>query len=309
MLTYLSIPLAFVAVFAAVVALGRHLSGRPSADQRRAARRLRDLNRDSLPDAAESPSQSRRIGGVVSAVGVWVLRRYGKQTDALRARLSLAGLRRPSATTTFTGAQLVLAGGLAVLAGAVAATGLRSWSQAVLWATVGGTVGFLAPRLILARLIARRQRLVRNALPDALDILVLGTEGGASLNAALQWVTEEVQPVHPELGAEMAAVQNEIQLGLSAGEAVNHLADRCGLPEVKDLASAIRQGERYGASMAKTLRAYSDNARQERQVWAEEMAQKAAVKILFPMLLCIFPAMFIVLLGPAAFQMSRLFAR
>jgi tight adherence protein C len=139
--------------------------------------------------------------------------------------------------------------------------------------------------------------------------MVLSVEGGASLNAAVNWVTEEIQPVHPVLGAEMAIVQREIQLGLSTGEAFRGFADRCGITEARDLAAALLQSEKYGASIAKALRVYTDAAREERQLWAEEVAQKAAVKILFPMLLCIFPAMFIVLLGPAALQMTNLFSR
>ena len=100
-----------------------------------------------------------------------------------------------------------------------------------------------------------------------------------------------------------------MQLGLSVGEAFRTFADRCGIAEGRDLAAALLQSERYGASIGKALRGYADAARQDRQAWAEEVAQKASVKIIFPMLLCIFPAIFIVLLGPAAVQMSRLFAR
>jgi tight adherence protein C len=134
-------------------------------------------------------------------------------------------------------------------------------------------------------------------------------EGGISLVAAIQRVAEELQSVHPELGAEINLLQREIQLGLSPGEALKKLAQRCGLEEVRDLASTILQSEQYGASVAKMFRTYADSYRIERQQRAEEMAQKAAVKILFPTLLFIFPAIFIVLLGPAAFQMAKIFAR
>jgi tight adherence protein C len=111
------------------------------------------------------------------------------------------------------------------------------------------------------------------------------------------------------LGAELLTVQREVQLGLSIGEAVRAFADRCGLAEARDLSVALLQSEKYGASVGRALRTYADSARVERQLWAEEVAQKASVKIIFPMLLCIFPAIFIVLLGPAAMQMSKLFAR
>jgi tight adherence protein C len=150
---------------------------------------------------------------------------------------------------------------------------------------------------------------LRAALPDALDMLVLCLEGGVSFHAAMQRVTDELHAVHPALGEEMSIVQQEILLGLSGGEALRKFAGRCGLPDVRDLSLVLLQSERYGAGLTKALRGFADNVRLQRQQRAEERAHKAGVKILFPTLLCIFPAIFIVLLGPAALQLSRLFAR
>ena len=130
-----------------------------------------------------------------------------------------------------------------------------------------------------------------------------------TLNAAIQRVTDELRIAHPALGLEMAIVQREIQLGLSVGIALRKFADRCGLSDVRELAIVLQQSERYRASLTKALRAYAENSRIERQQKAEERAQKAAVKILYPTLLCIFPAIFIVVLGPAAFQIAKLFVR
>jgi tight adherence protein C len=167
----------------------------------------------------------------------------------------------------------------------------------------------IAPGLWLEQQVAKRHRLLRHSLPDALDMLVLCLEGGVSMTAAFQRVTSELKIVHPVLGAEMSIMQREIQLGLSAGEALKKLAERCGLSEVRDLANVWLQSERFGASMVKTLRIHAETGRQDRQMQIEEQAQKAAVKILFPTLLCIFPAIFIVLLGPAAYQIAALFQR
>jgi tight adherence protein C len=129
------------------------------------------------------------------------------------------------------------------------------------------------------------------------------------MTAAFQRVADELQIVHPVLGAEMNIIQREINLGLSAGESLKKMGERCGMADVRELASVLLQSERFGASMAKALRTHAESWRQERQQRIEELAQKAAVKILFPTLLCIFPAIFIVLLGPAAFQMATLFAK
>jgi tight adherence protein C len=188
-------------------------------------------------------------------------------------------------------------------------TGYLNWQRALLWASAGCALGYLAPGFWLHLQVQKRQRQLRNALPDALDILVLCLEGGVSLQAAIQWVADELPAVHPDLGAEINIVEREMQLGLSAGEALRSFADRCGLSDVRDLASVVLQSERYGASVAKALRIYADTARQDRQQKAEESAQKASVKIVFPTLFCIFPAIFIVLLGPAAFQMAKLFSK
>lgn len=295
----------FLSVAAAVWAVGRYLSVRPSGQQRRVARRLRELHD---PTAAGADERIGWLLAVALRVGRWGSRGHERRQADLRTQLATAGYRQPSAPVYFNAARVAASVAAAAVAGGVSAS-QQGWAFAVLWATAGGAVGFLLPRFVLSRLVAKRQRLIRHALPDAIDIMVLSTEGGVTLQAALDIVAEEIPAVHPVLGAELRTAQREVQFGLSPGEAVRALAERCGIAEARDLAVAIQQGERYGASVAKTLRTYSDTARQERQVWAEEMAQKAAVKILFPMLLCIFPAMFIVLLGPAAFQLSRLFAR
>jgi tight adherence protein C len=174
---------------------------------------------------------------------------------------------------------------------------------------VASGAGMLAPNIWLRSRVKKRQQLLLQGLPDALDMLVLCLEGGVSLMAAVQRVTEELQTVHPALNLELNIVVREIQLGLSAGDALKKMGDRCGLADVRNLASVLLQSERYGASLVKAVRTHSDSWRQERQNQAEEIAQKAAVKILFPTLLCIFPAIFIVLLGPAAFQLASLFSK
>jgi tight adherence protein C len=186
---------------------------------------------------------------------------------------------------------------------------LPSGAKVWLCALAGGAIGMLTPSFWLSARVRKRQRLLHYALPDALDMLVLCLEGGVSLNAAIQRVTDELQIAHPLLAVEMNIVQREMQLGLTAGEALRKFGDRCGLLGVQDLALVLLQSERYGASVTKALRGYVECARVERRQEAEETAQKAAVKILFPTMLCIFPAIFVVVLGPAAFQMAKLFAR
>ena len=299
---------AFIAVTLGTVVLIWSVIDTSSPEQKQALRRLRQLGN---PGSRESADDLRRglFRTAISKLNALVAGNNSKGTGRLRSKLALAGYTKPIATNYFRGTQFVLAVVLAIV-GETAATAIGiSWLKAAVWAVAGGTIGFLIPPWILASKIKQRQQLLRNALPDALDIMVLCSEGGASLNAAIHWVTEEIEDVHPVLGSEMHQIQQEIQLGLSAGDAFRGFADRCEIPEARDLAATLLQSEKYGASVAKSLRTFADAARQDRQVWAEEMAHKAAVKIMFPMLICIFPAMFIVLLGPAAFQMGKLFTR
>lgn len=304
---YLAIAAVFFAVFSGVFLVGKFLAERPTRDQLRAGSRLREMNRSTDVELPETKRGGARLGGTLVAVGAWAA--GGNSSADVRTKLALAGYRAPTATMYYSGLQLFLVAIFSLAAVTVAILLGTSWMKVALAFAGGGAFGLLVPSYLLSSQVKKRQRQLRGALPDALDILVMGVEGGASLNASISWVTEEIQSVHPVLGGELTTLQQEIQFGLSPGEAFRCFADRCGIPEARDLAAALLQSERYGASVAKALRTYSDAARQDRQIWAEEVAQKAAVKIMFPMLLCIFPAMFIVLLGPAAMQMSRLYVK
>lgn len=306
---YLAVGTMFLAVFLGVFAVGRYLAGQPTRDQKRAGHRLRELSRVAEPEAPTTGETTGGLRGMAVALGAWLTARDKKQPTGMAARLELAGYRQPSAVLYFLGLQLILVLALGLACAVTAILFQVSWGKVLLFGAAGSAVGLLVPSLALSSQIKKRQKVLRAGLPDALDIMVLSVEGGTSLSAAINWVTQEIQAVHPLLGSEMLIVEREMQLGLTPGEAFRSFADRCGLAEVRDLTAALLQSERYGASVAKALRAYADSARQDRQMWAEEVAQKAAVKIMFPMLLCIFPAMFIVLLGPAAMQMSRLFVK
>ena len=142
-----------------------------------------------------------------------------------------------------------------------------------------------------------------------MDILVICLEGGLSLPAALKRVSSELKMVHPALAAELGIVQREIQLGRTSGEALRKMGERSDLEEVRSLASVILQSERLGASLVKSLRVHADTLRVKRQQRAEELAQTAATKMLFPTVLFILPAMFVVILGPAVIHIAQVLGR
>jgi tight adherence protein C len=134
---------------------------------------------------------------------------------------------------------------------------------------------------------------------------VICIEGGLSAPGSLKRVASELRTAHPVLATELNIVQREIQLGRTPGESLQQMGSRIDLEEVRSLASVITQAERFGVSLVKSLRVHADSLRLKRQQYAEEMAQKAAIKVLFPTLLFIFPAIFVVILGPAVFQVFQ----
>ncbi|HZV05755.1 MAG TPA: type II secretion system F family protein [Gemmataceae bacterium] len=232
-----------------------------------------------------------------------------EQRGRLRQRLIEAGIYDRHALALLLGVKMLLMAAPLVLSGALGLTGMLSPIRAVFAGILGIGLGMIGPGLWLDYRKNARQTGLRRAMPDALDMLVLCVEGGLSLTGAMQRVTAELKSAHPLLGAEMDLVQREMMLGVSVGEGLQKMAARTDLEELRNLASIIVQSERFGTSVVKALRIHADTLRQQRQQRAEEMAQKAAVKILFPTLLCIFPAIFIVILGPAAFQILTVFSR
>jgi tight adherence protein C len=300
---------AFLAVALCVAAVGRALTDRLSPDRRRVLSRLKALGEP----APTAPTPEPEAGGWHRAVA-WVGERLaggGKSPLAgLRAELEHAGYSHPSAPLYYLGARLTLGAVCLVGVGVLAAVALRMSAQSVaMWSVAGGLLGYVAPALVLSGRVKARQNSIRAALPDALDVMVMCVESGASVAAAVDCVADEFPAVHPLLGQQLALIRHEMQLGQTAGQAFQAFGERCGVIEVRDLAGILTQSEQYGTSVGKALRTHSEAARIERQLWCEGMAAKAAVKIMFPTLLCIFPAMFIVLLGPAAFQMACLFSR
>jgi len=164
----------------------------------------------------------------------------------------------------------------------------------------------LLPGFVINYFKKRRQQSVRRGLPDALDVVVICLEGGLSMSAAFARVAEELGAAYPLLAEEMIIVRRQIELGHTASEAFQHFADRFGLDELNSLALLIGQSERFGTSVVRTLIIQAEGLRLKRYQWAEAQAQKAPLKLIFPTVLCIFPALYIVLMGPAGVRLYQL---
>jgi len=207
----------------------------------------------------------------------------------------------------FLGVKLLLIIVPTLVALAATLAGLLELSDGLLISCTLGIFGVIAPGFWLDWRTAARQTQLRRALPDALDVIVICLEGGLSLAGAVRRVTAELRGAHPLLASELEIVQREVQLGRSTGEALRQMADRADLEELRSLASVVTQSERFGASLVKALRVHAESLRHKRLQYAEEMAQKAATKVLFPTVLFILPALFVIILAPGMIQLLAVF--
>lgn len=266
--------------------------------------RVRELVSTRSGDVLKGPSTPSGWTRLVDSLSSWIPQSKHGQ---LEQRLLHAGCLGPSAVTMYVTAQYVCASLLAAAAGlACLRLGTRSLDLLLLVA-VAGCLGFLLPAFWLRQRKATRQRLFLRSLPDFLDLLVACVEAGLSLEGAIQRISRELDTAHPALAAEIQRVQREMELGTPTDRALQNLAERTDLDPLRTIASACNQARRFGTRLAGALRVQADMLRSHREEAAEETAQKAAVKILMPTLLLLFPATFVVLAGPAAIQIYESF--
>ncbi|HJQ35445.1 MAG TPA: type II secretion system F family protein [Pyrinomonadaceae bacterium] len=231
------------------------------------------------------------------------------QARQLQKKLMQAGWRSTNAPVIFRGVQLAAITGLPALVALVCAVIGRPLGSAVFWIAAGVAAGFLVPRFALDRMVKGRQLRVRWGLADALDLMVVSIESGLGLNASMVRVGEELKVVHPEISEEFEIANLEIRVGREREEALRNLAERTGVDDLRSLVAMLIQADRFGTSIAKAVRIYSDSLRTKRRQRAEQAAQKAAVKLLIPLALFLFPTLFIVVLGPAALNLLDTFGK
>ena len=233
----------------------------------------------------------------------------GAERNRLKNQLIHAGLYRPSAMTVYLGVKLILMLGPVAVGVIAALTQTIPLTKGILFGTLGSGLGLVVPSLWLQRRTSARQLNIRRAIPDFLDVVVICLEAGLSFQAAMQRVHAELESAFPLFTFELNIVLHEVQLGMSTGEALQRFAERSDMPEVRSLATVVVQSERYGASLTKALRVHARALRVKRAHYAEEKGQKASVKIVFPTILFIFPAIFIVILGPAMIQIYAMMSK
>ena len=279
-----------------------------------------------LASAAANPARRRLSGlmgaaqhgegGAATTVAAMVrpLARYlmptsGKERDAMEDRFAKAGLSSPNAMPVFYGVKAL--GAVTLLALWMLSADLLpklTTNQVMFYAVLAAFLGMMLPNFVLNRLIERRQRALRNAFPDALDLLIVCVESGLGLVAALQRVASELEVSHPELAAEMARINAEIGAGMERDQALRNLAERTGLEDIRGLVGLLIQSMRFGTSVADALRVYSEEFRDKRMQKAEEIAATLGTKMIFPLIFCFFPSFFLIAVGPAAIRLVQAFA-
>jgi tight adherence protein C len=301
-----SLPIILIAFFMAASvagAVGLFLSGR----NRRLEARLQSLSENGGP-AAKVETASPIAAAVKRALpkmGQSLVPDNDGERSKLKTRLIQAGLYGQQAMAIFLGVKMLLMIAPAVIGLILGSLGLFPLMYGLLFGACASMIGTIGPSFWLDRRKKQRQGTLRRALPDACDLIVICMEGGLSLAGALRRVVGELRTAHPLLADELNIVQRKVQLGEPLASALSSFAARCDLQELRTLASVVKSAEKFGSSMVKALLSYSEAIRLQRQQKAEEMAQKASTKVLFPTLLFIFPSILIIILGPAAIQLTE----
>lgn len=284
----------------------------PSSGTRTVKRRLKEVRnrtggRKAAQEEARRHRRRERLQRFLETVGQRLTGEDEESRESMRKRLVRAGYRHPNALAIFMASRVVVAVGLAVASLSLAGVWADDPSQAFLWVAFGGLLGWMLPYMVLKRKLKARQSEIQNALPDALDLMVVCVEAGLGVNQALQRVADEIDRVSDTLSEELTLVTLEIRAGTPRSDALRHFGERTGLSDVRAFVSMLIQTERFGTSVADALRIHADELRDKRRQRAEEEAAKAGVKILIPLVLFLLPAIFVVLVGPAVFPLMEAF--
>jgi tight adherence protein C len=267
----------------------------------------------STPEQREIRRLSQRGDGVLAqlqlaeAPAVWVKRfqqlvpKSPKEMTKLRRRLATAGYYSLSASVAYAASETLMpfvVGGISLLT-----FGFSRWYFALL----GAAVGFVLPSLWLGRKTAQRQKQIRNGLPDALDLMIVCIEAGSGIDQAIMKTSDELDITYPALAEEMRLVTTEMRAGKPRIDAFKNFASRTKVDEVRSLVSMLVQTDRFGTSIAQALRTHAQVSRTKRRQAAEEKAAKIGVKLVFPLVFCLFPALYVAILGPAVVEYFKLF--
>jgi tight adherence protein C len=263
-------------------------------------RRLRNL---ATAGAAAGPAGSVALtdsaGGVTKKVSAFIPK-SPKDMTKLQRRLARAGFPKPGVAVVYSLSEMVLP---IVLGGSVFM--YFGTASSVIFALLAAVIGYALPGFWLANRTAARQKQIINGLPDALDLMIVCVEAGAALDQAVVKASEELAIAYPVLAEELRVINTEIRAGKPRLEAFKNFASRTGVDDVRSLVAMLVQTDRFGTSVAQALRTHASVARTKRRQAAEERAAKLGVKMVFPLVFFLFPAMYVVVLGPAVIKIMH----
>lgn len=295
---------AFVLTFLAVIGIGGAILMAKGAIRRRAVQRLSD---EPATPVEGGPEKAGAMFKLVAKIGLAV--KSGEVSPALKSKLAHAGFYRQNAPTVFIGAKIILLlVGLTTLPVFLLLLSLPPHIE-ILLSLIVATALFMAPNVLVSSRRSARKAEIRRYLPNAVDLLDVCVSAGLGLSAAWNMVAEEMFHVSQNFADEMALTNLEEHLGLPRAVAMKNFANRTGVAEIATLSAVLVQSEKFGTDIATALRTFATGMRQERSANSEEIAEKMAIRLLFPMVMFIFPAMFVVVVGPAGMTLMEMMAK
>jgi tight adherence protein C len=299
----------FVGISLVSVGVAQWLNTGRNATTQRLMTVTGQMKQSNADRAKEEAGAMKQASQVVQTVGSWAEHRFPKEEkdkDDLVQKLSYAGIRGPQAIALYQGTRMTIALALFVVA-------FFYWADQTLWnrfsvGVMAGLVGFYAPNLYLIKRTKKRMDKIRKTLPDCLDTLVTCVEAGLGLNAAIDRIAEERSGNRNDvMGGELKYMTYELQAGIPRDQCFHNLGNRNGVDDLQALSAFMVQSEKLGTGLVEALKIYADELRVRRRQRAQEQANKAAVKLLFPLVFFIFPTMFLVILGPAMMSLKDSF--
>jgi tight adherence protein C len=291
LLIFGAISVAAYAVYAGVAAEKNPVAGR--------LRQLRASGTANISYGRKPPALLK----LIAAIGGFMPASDG--TDALRTGLVRAGYRSGEAPLVFMGTKLLLAAAVPMGWWAISYSMGHSVGSALSWSILLAVIGFYVPTWALAIKQRGRHDEIQTALPDGLDLMEVCVEAGLGMGAAIQRVGQELVLASPALSQELLLVNHEMQTGISRTDALRNLAERTGVEDIYSLVAMLIQTDRLGTSVAQSLRSHAESMRTKRRQRAEQLARKASIKLAFPLVFLIFPALLVVILGPAGIQLMK----
>jgi tight adherence protein C len=293
-------------IFAAVTAAALAVYQTTVTERNPVTLRLRELRlqtQNTMPGYARRPPLLAKL---IAQLGGFLPAKDG--SDAMRTGLVRAGYRREDAVLVFLGSKVLCAVALPIVWMAVGYSLGKTFGNVMGVSILLGFVGFYLPTFYVAIRQGGRHLDIQSALPDALDLMVVCVEAGLGLGAAIQRVGIEIRLASTALSDELALVNQEMQTGVSRSDSLRNLAERTGVEDIYSLVAMLIQTDKLGTSVAASLRAHADSMRTRRRQRAEQMARKASIKLAFPLVFLIFPALLVTILGPAGIQLLKALA-